>query len=163
MGFKTEVAEGSICQLGTVVRDLEKAVMNYYKDFNIGPWFFWDFKQPEFTDLYFRGKQVDRYEFKIALALVGNVQYELIQPTFGTGTHTEFLEKKGEGLHHFKLYYKDIEKAIYNFKKKGFEVLQSGRYGDDIHVYLDSEDKYGVLLEIGNNGDIGPYLKKYPL
>ena len=58
---------------------------------------------------------------------------------------------------------KDIEKAIYNFKKKGFEVLQSGRYGDDIHAYLDTEDKYGVIMEIGNNGDIGPYLKKYPL
>jgi len=163
MEYKAEIAEGSICQLGTVVRDLEKAVINYYKDFNIGPWYFWDFKQPEFTDLYFRGKKVDRYEFKLALALAGNVQYELVQPTFGTGIHTEFLEKKGEGLHHFKLYYKDIEKAIYNFKKKGFEVLQSGRYGDDIHAYLDTEDKYGVIMEIGNNGDIGPYLKKYPL
>jgi methylmalonyl-CoA/ethylmalonyl-CoA epimerase len=162
MDVKTEVEVGNICQMGAVVRDLEKAVENYYRDFNIGPWFFWDFKHPDFTDLYFRGKYGERYEFRIALALAGNIQYELVQPTFGIGTHTEFLEKKGEGLHHFKFYYKDIEKAIYDFNKKGIEILQSGRYGDDIHVYLDTEDKYGIIFEIGNNGDIGPYLKKFP-
>jgi methylmalonyl-CoA/ethylmalonyl-CoA epimerase len=162
MGFKAEIAEGGVCQIGTVVRDIEKAVENYYRDFNIGPWYFWDFKKPDFTDLYFRGKHVERYEFIIALALVGNLQYELIQPTFGTGTHTEFLEKKGEGLHHFKLYYKDIDKTLYDFKKKGIGILQSGRYGDDVHFYLDTEDTYGVIIEIGNNGDIGPHLKKYP-
>lgn len=162
MGFRVEIEEGSICQIGTVVYDLEKAVTNYYKDFNIGPWYFWDFKQPEFTDIYFRGKAVKEYEMKIALALVGNVQYELVQPIKGTGTHTEFLEKRGEGIHHFKLYYKDIERALADFEKKGFKILQSGRYGDDIHVYLDTEDKYGHLLEIGNNGNIGPHLKKFP-
>jgi len=154
--------EGQVCQVGIVVRDLEESVRKMYHDFNIGPWYFWDFEQPALTDMYYKGKPMKGYGFKIALASLGPVQCELIQPLYGEGTHTEFLAKKGEGLHHMKLYFKDPYKVLETFKDKGIMPLQSGRYGDDIHIYLDTEKTHGFLLELGNNCEIGKYLKKYP-
>jgi len=160
--LKVNCEEGKICQIGIVVKDLDEAVERFYKDFNIGPWYFWNFEQPELTEMFYKGEPMQGYGFKIALASLGGVQCELIQPLYGKGTHTDFLEKRGEGLHHIKLYYKDINKALDNFKAKGILPLQSGKYGEDIHVYLDTESSHGILMEIGNNSEIGKYLKKYP-
>ena len=160
--YKVNCEEGKVCQIGMVVKDLDESVERFYKDFNIAPWYFWNFEHPELTDTYYKGKPLKGYGFKIAIASLGGIQYELIQPLYGIGTHTEFLEKNGEGLHHIKLYYKDLDKALENFKAKGILPLQSGRYGDDIHIYLDTEKTHGVLIEIGNNKEIGRYLKKYP-
>lgn len=156
------VPEGKICQIGIVVKDLDEAVEKFYRDFGIGPWYFWNFEQPQLTEMYYKGEPMHGYGVKIAIASMGGVQCELIQPLYGKGTHTDFLEKKGEGFHHIKLFFKDIDKAVADFKSKGIEALQSGKYNDDIHVYLDTEKSHGFLIEIGNNSEIGPYFKKYP-
>ena len=154
--------EGQLCQIGIVVRDLDESVKRFYNDFKIGPWYFWNFETPALTDMVYYGKEIKKYGIKLALANAGKVQLELVQPLYGKGLHTDFLKKRGPGLHHVKLYYKDIEKALKDFEKKGIHPIQSGRYGNDIFVYLDTEDIYGILIEIGNNATIGKYLKKYP-
>ena len=61
-----------------------------------------------------------------------------------------------------KIYFKDMEKALADFKKKGIYPMQSGKYDDDMHVYLDTEKQYGLIWEIGNQGKIRPPLKQYP-
>ena len=39
---------------------------------------------------------------------------------------------------------------------RGVEVLQSGKYDEDEHYYLDTEAAFGFVYEIGNNGKIRP-------
>ena len=61
-----------------------------------------------------------------------------------------------------KIYYKDVPKALKEFKKKGIYVLQEGKYKDDWHLFMDTERIYGTLWEIGTCKDIGAPDKKYP-
>ena len=154
--------EGKICQIASVVSNLEEAVERYWKDYGYGPWYFWDFEPPDLHDVYYRGMKVEDSGFRIALAQIGPMQYELMQPLYGIGIHREFLDKHGEGIHHIKIYHKDIAKAIEDYKKKGIYPLQQGKYDDDWHVYLDTERQYGMIWELGNQGHIRPHMKQYP-
>ena len=61
---------------------------------------------------------------------------ELIQPLYGTTIHSEFLKEHGEGIHHVKMYYKDIPKAVKSFEEQGIYPLQSGRFDKDIQGWL---------------------------
>ena len=161
-GLQPKGEEGKICQLAIVVRNLEEAIKRYWEKLAFGPWGIWNFETPNLEDVYVRGVRVESCGFKIALCQVGAVQIELIEPLYGTIIHAEFLESKGEGIHHVKIYYKDIPKALERFKKEGIYPLQSGRFGKDIHVYLDTEKEYGIIWEIGNQESIGEPNDIYP-
>jgi len=154
--------EGKINQICEVTWNLEKTAERYWKNFGFGPWYFWDFLPPKLHSYYYRGAKVEG-AFRLALAQVGPIQYELTQPLYGLGIHREFLEKRGEGVHHLKMYFSDIPKAKEMFAKKGIYVLQEARYlEEDWHVFLDTEKEFGVIWEIGNCRDIGPCDKQYP-
>jgi len=161
-GTQPKGEEGKIVQMGIVVNNLEEAMERYYRDFKWGPWGIWNFETPDLTDVYVRGVRVESLGFKIALCVVGSIQIELIQPLYGTTVHTEFLKKHGEGIQHVKMYYEDIPKALDSFREKGIFPLQSGKFGKDIHVYLDTEDKYGIIWEIGNQEYVGEPRETYP-
>ena len=154
--------EGEICQIGMVVRNLEKSIKKYWYEFRLGPWYIWKFEQPELREVFYKGIKLEKSGFKLALAKIGPMQYELLQPLYGLGIHQEYLDKKGEGLHHMRLYFKNIPKALMDFQNKGFYPIQEGRYKDDMYVYLDAERSYGIIYEIGNCGDIGVPISKYP-
>jgi len=154
--------EGKPCQIAVVVNNLEEATERYWKRLGFGPWYFWDFEPPDLHDVYYRGMKVESCGFRIALAQIGPIQYELMQPLYGIGIHREFLEKHGEGVHHIKIFFKDMKKALADFAKRGIYPLQSGKYDEDMHVYLDTEKQFGIIWEIGNQGKIRPPLKQYP-
>ena len=85
-----------------------------------------------------------------------------MQPTGGYCIYDEFLEAHGEGLHHIKMYYADCEKAVADFTARGYPVMQSGRYDDDEHYYLDTEKDFGYVIELGNAGKMRPGIRRYP-
>ena len=45
---------------------------------------------------------------------------------------------------------------------RGYPVIQSGRFDDDEHYYLDTEKDYGYVIELGNAGKIRPADRRYP-
>jgi hypothetical protein len=83
-------------QLGIVVNDLEKTRANIERCFEVGPFNVFELDQ--------KGIVADGSEIctriKVGLAEAGPVQIELIQPLRGVNIYTEFLSKRGEGLHH---------------------------------------------------------------
>ena len=76
--------------------------------------------------------------------------------------YDEHLERRGEGLHHIKLYYADCHKAVAGYAKRGYPVIQSGRFDEDEHYYLDTEKDFGYIVELGNAGRIRPAERRYP-
>lgn len=157
-----ECKEGDVCQIGMVVNDLDATVKRYVEELGLGPWYIWNFEPPVLRDVYYKGIKVERSGFKLALAKIGPLQYEFVEPMYGVGIHREHLDEKGEGFHHMKLYYPDVPKALEKFAKMGIYPLQQGRYEDDWYVYMDTADKYGIIYEIGNCGAIGAPLRQYP-
>ncbi len=159
---KHPMRDGDLMQIGHVVQDIEKAMHVLYYDFGIGPFEVFTFNKSNHKNPLTRGKPND-HTFRCACAWSGDVQYELMQPLTGRSIYNEFLDAKGEGLHHLKLYYQDVEKAVADYQARGYSVIQSGGIGEDLYYYLDTEKKCsGLIIELGNAGKIPPPEYVYP-
>ena len=149
------IKERRIMQIGYVVTEIEKSIAEYSKRLGIGPWDIYTFCAPDLRDARYRGKPID-HKFIIALVWNRTTQLELIQPLVGTNIYTEFLDRRGDGLHHIKEWVDDCQKELEEYRKRGIDVLQSGKFDEDEHYYLDTESIFGFVYEIGNNGKIRP-------
>lgn len=76
---------------------------------------------------------------------------ELLQPVRGPSIYHEWLERHGEGLHHLGFWVDSLDETISVMRRRGFEVLQSGRglgvHGDGGFAYFDTGGTHGVILE----------------
>lgn len=154
--------DGEIAQIAHVVRDLDATIARYWQDFGMGPWDIYTFGPHNVMNSFYRGQPAS-HVYRIALCQAGPVQIEVMQPVSGRSIYDEFLETRGEGIHHIKLYYRDCAKAVADYQSKGYTVIQSGAIGDDVFYYLDSEHNlHGAILELGNSGSIPPPERRYP-
>ena len=134
-----------------MVRDLQKAADNYWGNLGIGPWNIVRMEPPVLKEVIMRGKPVEA-SMLAGVAQNGSIQLELIQPLEGPSIWKEFLEEKGEGLHHVQSLVKDPRSVLAEFKKMGVEVIMSGKIGDNIFYYMNTEPLLGMTLEIIDNG-----------
>jgi catechol 2,3-dioxygenase-like lactoylglutathione lyase family enzyme len=132
-----------------VVKDMDKAI-KYFEALGVGPF-------PPFlggpgmpvTGKTVRGKPSD-YDMDLRLARgdMGGMGLELIQPLKGRSVYGEFLEKKGEGLHHLAFGVDDLDAEIADMEKRGFKVIQTGAFGTAKFAYFESEKPGGMLIEL---------------
>ena len=134
----------AVSQIGLVVRDARKAVAFYGDVLNVAP-----FKvfEPEYSDRTYRGNP-GNFRMRIALAMLGTVQLELIEPLEGESIYDEFMEKSGEGLHHLGFDIDRFDDRIAAMEKIGIEVLQSGRRPGVAFAYMDTEPFAGFIIEL---------------
>lgn len=85
-------------QIGIVVRDLDATMRKYADEYGIGPWKIFEFNPGNATDLYEYGQPVTR-SWRVAVAMVGQMQWELIQPLDEESIYARFLAEKGGGVH----------------------------------------------------------------
>jgi catechol 2,3-dioxygenase-like lactoylglutathione lyase family enzyme len=139
-----------LCQIGVVVKDLDKTMEMYSSLFGVGPWKVVDLPSMDAT---LHGKPAE-YKMRIALAKVGCLVLELIQVLEGETIHTEFIREKGEGIHHIALLVDDLDKAVEEWEAAGIRVLQrSGipvqEEGDTAGLaYMDTEGLIGIIIEL---------------
>jgi methylmalonyl-CoA/ethylmalonyl-CoA epimerase len=79
------------------------------------------------------------------------VVYELLESVQGPNIYEEFLNERGEGLHHVGYFVEDIDAEISKMEFRGFSMLQ-GRRGfgandDGAYAYFDTERTLGCILE----------------
>lgn len=142
-----KIRVGEISQIGVVVKDLKKALENYWKTLGIGPWRIYTFAPPALREPMIRGKPVP-YSMRLALTEIGPIQYELIEPLEGPSIYKEFLASKGEGLHHIQSGFDDVASKLTEFKRIGINVLMSGKFGGGEFYYMDTEPILGTIYEI---------------
>ena len=130
-------------QIGIVVRDIEKAINNYTNIFGI---VFHRIYVPEYFNRTYRGEP-GNFRMKIAIGKMGELDIELIQVLEGETIYGEFLEKRGEGLHHLGFVIKDMDERIAALKKLGIGVMQSGQRVGSRFAYMDTEKIVGVIIE----------------
>jgi len=136
-----------ICQVGLVVRDVEKSAQAYADLFGVDvP--SWALTGPaEETHIRFRG-QPTAARAKLAFFRFGGVDIELIEPVGGPSTWQEFLDTKGEGVHHIAFRIEDMEGHVAMLKRKGMPLLQCGDYAGGSYSYIDGSLQLGVILEL---------------
>ena len=154
------MADGKIgrfdfCQVGIVTKDLDRTLKEFKELYDLEPVVI---AEPTYEKTYVRGEPAE-INIRIALFRVTEqVDIEVIEVKKGRTIYDEWLEEKGEGLHHLAFEIDDTEKWIEHYKGKGISVLQRGERTGIKFTYLDSAAKSsGVIFELLEREKGGKY------
>ena len=136
-----------ILQVAVVVKDVDASVRRYSDEYGIGPWAVYEFNPDTVKNMIVRGKGQE-YAMRVALADIGGVELELIEPKDDRSIYAEFLNKHGEGIHHLAFDVKDYNATMEFFHGKGHQILQGGTWSGETYTYLDTRKDLGVISEI---------------
>jgi catechol 2,3-dioxygenase-like lactoylglutathione lyase family enzyme len=141
-----------VCQIGLVVRDIERSIEAYSQIFGMPkpPVVVTD--EPDVARATFRGEPTQA-QAKLAFFNMGQIDIELIEPLGGPSTWQEVLDEKGEGIHHIAFTVKDTDRVVAFLEGKGLDVIQQGHYTGGMYTYVDSTPALGVILELLENTD----------
>jgi methylmalonyl-CoA/ethylmalonyl-CoA epimerase len=95
-------------------------------------------------------EEVPSQKSKVAFLPLGESEIELVQPTNSDSGLANFLEKRGEGMHHICIEVEDIDAALVELKSKGVRLINEvpeelpGRKMAFIHPKAAN----GVLVEL---------------
>ncbi|MBI5095206.1 MAG: SRPBCC domain-containing protein [Candidatus Hydrogenedentes bacterium] len=138
-------------QIGIVVRDLDAAVRSYTDDYGIGPWEFYQFK-PEDAKVWLEHGQPAKPSTRIAMAMVGKVQWELIEPLDDRSIFAQFLAATGGGVHHIAVASTNFDEILAAEAKRGNDLVLSceldGAFSGIKVAYLGAQRNLGVILEV---------------
>ena len=133
-----------VYQLGYVVRDVEKACRHYESVFGTGR--FSDVIDVNMDGALLRGEPVET-TIRVAFVESGDVQIEFIEPVVGKNLYTEFLETRGEGIHHLGYKVEDMEPFKTVFTEKVGEPVFSRDMGIMEFAYFDTSEVGGLMIE----------------
>ena len=114
----------------------------YVEDYGIGPWDIYDFNPDTVKNLRQRGEPIE-CSWRLALAMVGDVQWELVQPLDDKSIYAEFLAEGRGGVHHVGVATPSFADAV-----AGHDVLLGGEYNGINFAYLATDGALGVVTEV---------------
>ena len=83
---------------------------------------------------------------------------ELLEPLHDNSPISQFLKKRGEGIHHICFYVDDIESALEKLKKEGVRLIDEkpriGAYNSKV-AFIHPKSANGVLIELAEPSDEG--------
>lgn len=143
--------KNGVAQIAMVVKDLDKTVQYYYEVFGIGPWQFYTYEKPLVKEMSYHGEPAV-HSNRLALSYFGTSRIELIEVQDGDSVYRDHINKHGYGVQHLGFLVDDMDEALNQAKEAGFAMLQDGSGfgldGDGHYAYLDSEEKFGVMIEL---------------
>jgi methylmalonyl-CoA/ethylmalonyl-CoA epimerase len=149
---RTPIA-GKVVQLAMVVKNCEATARRYWEDLGVGPWRFYTLDPSNTYHMTLRGEPVT-HAFRAAIAMIGDVELELIEPLEGASLYVEHLSAHGEGLHHIALDVEDFERAKSHLRQRGYTELQSGRpFGVCTYTYFNTQKELACIVELGTKLD----------
>jgi len=140
-----ETTFSKLTHVGIVVRDMDRTVESL-ASLGIGPF---ELQQPgaPLTEALFRGKPA-RWKTKRGTARIGQVELELLQPVEGESAAKEFLDSRGEGVHHIGFAVDDLNKEVARLVKQRAKVLMSGRWAGGGFAYIEPAVSGGIVIEL---------------
>ena len=144
-----------MCQVGLIVRDIERSSEAYSRVFGLPIPEVIITDGPEIAHTQFRGQPTDA-RAKLAFFDMGQVSLELIEPIGGPSTWREFLDERGEGVHHIAFTVEGTDEVVAFLAEAGIPVVQQGDYTGGRYTYVDSAPTLGVILELLENFESEP-------
>ncbi|MFS1511692.1 VOC family protein [Chengkuizengella sp. SCS-71B] len=136
-----------VTQIGIIVKDIEKTSKVFADFFGVD--------QPE--ALWTDGDNKAQTEYKgsstkararLAFFDMGSLQLELIQPDENPSTWREFLDDKGEGVHHIAFEVKGLTEKIKVMESQNMPLVQKGEFDGGRYAYMDTSRDLKVILEL---------------
>ena len=131
-----------ITQVSVTVRDLDAKMRRYHQAFGWGPWKIFEADNTVMHHCEWKGKPA---EFKVRWAetMVGDLNFELIEPLGRGNPLAGVPREKGEGISSIAVMFdtrEESERVKAQFAGEGIGVTAVGHIGDDIEWYfLDTE------------------------
>ncbi len=98
-----------------------------------------------------RIEEVKSEKVKVAFLYAENVKLELLEALDSSSAIHQFIEKRGEGLHHIAVGVTSIEDRIVEMKEKGIRMIhdhaKDGAGGAQV-AFLHPKSGHGVLYEL---------------
>jgi methylmalonyl-CoA/ethylmalonyl-CoA epimerase len=94
---------------------------------------------------------VEDQKVRVAMLPIGESRIELLEPTSNDSPISNFLEKRGGGIHHIAVRVDDIESSLNRLKAKGMRLIdESPRIGAEgcLVAFVHPSSANGVLLEL---------------
>ena len=88
---------------------------------------------------------------KTAFFLVGQTKIELLESTDPEGPLGNFIETKGEGIHHIAFAVDNTDEALIIAKEKGFTLIdrRSRKGAENMNIgFLHPKSTHGLLIEL---------------
>jgi hypothetical protein len=133
-------------QISIVVRDLEATLRTYVEEYGIGPWEIYRFAADEIEPLPEGGAAQGAW--RIAVTMVGSVQWELVEPLDDRSIYAQFLASKGEGLHHVAVAGTPYAELLAELRAKGRSVPLGGVYRGVTFAYVSTDEDLKAITEI---------------
>ena len=142
-----------IFQIGLVVDDIEKAIEQWETIYRVGPWNRMYFTQDSVSRVIMDEKAVkEGFAYNAASTMLGDIQIELIEANESVPIFNDFLKKTGGGLHHIKekIPEEKLPAVLDKYAQEGMPALFGGYYYNANFYFMDTVDKLGVQIELGN-------------
>jgi methylmalonyl-CoA epimerase len=97
---------------------------------------------------------VDMYKMRFRYCRLGNVDFELMEPTAEKGVIADFIKRRGEGLHHIALKVTNLKESLSFMKQKGVSLIDevprhlSGDDNNGSFAFIHPSSFHGVLFEL---------------
>jgi hypothetical protein len=140
-----------ITQVTLVVRDLDVKVDNYHAAFGWGPWRLFDTDQHGvLSNATYRGEPA-RFTARFAQAMVGDINFEIVEPSGAASPWQAFLERHGEGLMGITVAAEAPATAadvVAQFGRSGIGTLAAGDVGDGRWTALDTVADFKTVIAV---------------
>jgi len=140
-----------VTQIGFIVKDINVSKKKFAQFLGV--------EEPEaiVTD----GIEVTKSEYygkpcpataKLAFFKVGEtLDIELIEPDQEPSVWRDFLNEKGEGIHHIAFKIKGMKEKIATMEASGMKLAQTGEYTGGRYAYVEAFDDLKCLIELLEN------------
>ncbi|MEA5014782.1 MAG: VOC family protein [Candidatus Limiplasma sp.] len=139
-----------IAQIGFVVRDLEKTKQQVARFLGVEVPPTVSSGEYAVTQTVYKGEPAPDTACTMAFFYFGNVQVEFIQPNEGPSVWRDFLETKGEGVHHFAFRVQGSQEYTRRCEEWGMVMEQKGEYrgGNGRYVYMNALEDLKIFIEM---------------
>lgn len=148
---KGYLGTSAVTQIGIIVKDINQAAQKYASFLGLPLPAIVETDGLEKSQATFRGKPCPA-RAKLAFFKVGQtLDIELIEPDGQPSVWQEFLDTKGEGVHHIAFGIKDTAAHTEKLEKLGIPLLQKGEYEGGRYAYFDSTKDLKLMFETLEN------------
>lgn len=144
-----------LCQINITTDDVDRTAADVVELFQIGPYAIGTLDNQTVTD---PGLLVDgtwccpKFSFQLAMGVAGNLEFEIIAPTEGPTVYQSYIDRRGIGYHHIKeiIPPEKLDETFDGYLRKGMPLCIKGTMDITTFAYIDSEQKFGFYVEMGD-------------
>ena len=145
------IGTSKLTQVGFIVKDIVASKHAFAEFLGLPVPEHFDAGKYEITQTTVQGEPAPDANCMLAFFDIGEgVQLELIAPNGVKSTWQDYLDQRGEGIHHIAFNVEGMDKKLEICGAWGLPCVQRGKYGDASgeYAYMDGGDKLKCVVEL---------------